>query len=180
MCTSTFMISRLNSDPGNQRRTLVSSLQASPTELDLRNIKIYTRSFKIYGIWPQASKQAQTRTCAMLSGSPQLSYYNSLVHSSVVDCSCPTLMAGTLTLPPDTSWEFHVMQLGCHTLPATKNLKLASPPHRFRWLSDSKAMAAIWCEVLTCGQQGLMHLGNCRSSERGVPEKIDPSSSLLL
>jgi len=54
MCTSTF--SRLNSDPGNRRCTLVSSRQASLTELDLRNIKIYTRSFKIYGIWPQASK----------------------------------------------------------------------------------------------------------------------------
>ena len=63
MCTSTF--SRLNSDPGNRRCTLVSSLQASPTELDLRNIKIYTRSFKIYGIWP--SKQAYTRTYAMQS-----------------------------------------------------------------------------------------------------------------
>ena len=59
MCTSTF--SRLNSDPGNRRCTLVSSLQASPTELDLRNIKIYTRSFKIYGIWPQASKHTHAR-----------------------------------------------------------------------------------------------------------------------
>ena len=39
--------------------SLVSSLQASPTELNLRNIKIYTRSFEIYGIWPQASKQAR-------------------------------------------------------------------------------------------------------------------------
>ena len=53
MCTSTF--SRLNSDPGNRRCTQVSSRQASLTELDLRNIKIYARSFKIYGIWPQAS-----------------------------------------------------------------------------------------------------------------------------
>ena len=52
MCTSTF--SRLNS--------LVSSLHASPTEFNLHNIKIYTHSFKIYGIWPQASKQAYTRT----------------------------------------------------------------------------------------------------------------------
>ena len=62
MCTSTF--SRLNSDPGNRRCTLVclKPLQASPTELDLRNIKIYTRSFKIYGIWPQASKQASIHT----------------------------------------------------------------------------------------------------------------------
>ena len=59
MCTSTF--SRLNSDPGNRRCTLVSSLQASPTELDLRNIKIYTHSFKIYGIWPQASKHTHAR-----------------------------------------------------------------------------------------------------------------------
>ena len=46
MCTSTF--SRLNSDPGNQQCTLVSSLQASLTELNLRNIKIYTRSFLKY------------------------------------------------------------------------------------------------------------------------------------
>ena len=59
--------------------SLVSSLQASPTELNLHNIKIYMRSFKIYGIWPQASKQAYTRTCTMQShycgarsGSPQL------------------------------------------------------------------------------------------------------------
>jgi len=75
MCTSTF--SRLNSDPGNRRCTLVSTepsgftYRASPTELDLRNITIYTRSFKIYGIWPQASKQASkqayTHTCAMQS-----------------------------------------------------------------------------------------------------------------
>ena len=67
MCTSTF--SRLNSDPGNQRCTLVSSLQASATELDLRNIKIYTCSFKIYGIWPQTSKQASkhTHACAQCS-----------------------------------------------------------------------------------------------------------------
>ena len=39
----------------------VSSLQASPAELDLRYIKIYTRSFKIYGIWPQASKHTHAR-----------------------------------------------------------------------------------------------------------------------
>ena len=64
MCTSTF--SRLNSDPGNRRCTLVSTEpsgfthRASPTELDLRNI-IYTRSFKIYGIWPQASKHTHAR-----------------------------------------------------------------------------------------------------------------------
>ena len=25
-------------------------------ELDLRNIELYTHSFKIYGMWPQASK----------------------------------------------------------------------------------------------------------------------------
>ena len=60
MCTSTF--SRLNSDPGNRRCTPVSTEpsgfthRASLTELDLRNITINTRSFKIYGIWPQASK----------------------------------------------------------------------------------------------------------------------------
>ena len=67
MCTSTF--SRLNSDPGNQRCTLVSSLQASPTELDLRKIKIYMHSFKILKNYlrymaatKQASKQASTHT----------------------------------------------------------------------------------------------------------------------
>ena len=41
--------------------SLVSSLQASPTELDLRNIKIYMCSFIIYGIWPQASKHTHAR-----------------------------------------------------------------------------------------------------------------------
>ena len=71
MCNSTF--SRIHSDPGNRRCTSVYSqslaLQASPTELDLRNIKIYTRSFKIYGIWPQTSKQAskQAYTCTLLT-----------------------------------------------------------------------------------------------------------------
>ena len=180
MCASTFMISCLNSDPGNQRRTLVSSLQASPTELDLRNIKIYTRSFKIYGIWPQASKQAQTRTCAMLSSSPQLSYYNSLVHSSVVDCSCPTLMAGTLTLPPGTSWEFYVMLVGCHTLPATKDLNQQVPHAAFGGSQILKLWPLYGVRSLLAARQGLMHLGNCRSSERGVPERIDPPSSLLL
>ena len=52
---STF--SCLNSDPGNQRCTLVSSLQASPTELDLCNIKIHMCSLKftVYGC-KQASK----------------------------------------------------------------------------------------------------------------------------
>jgi len=35
-------------------RRLHSSLQASHTELDLHNIKMH--SFKIYGIWPQATK----------------------------------------------------------------------------------------------------------------------------
>ena len=64
MCTSTF--SRLNSDPGNRQCTLVSSLQASATELDLHNIKIYTRSFKIYGIWPQASIHTRVRNAVML------------------------------------------------------------------------------------------------------------------
>ena len=76
MCTSTF--SRLNSDPGNRRCTLVSTEpsgfthRASLTELDLRTI--YTRSFK----YMAANKQAYTRTCAMQSrlcgarsGSPQ-------------------------------------------------------------------------------------------------------------
>ena len=32
-----------------------------PTELDLRNTKIYTRSFQIYSIWPQASKHTHAR-----------------------------------------------------------------------------------------------------------------------
>ena len=47
MCTSTF--SRLNTGPGNRQCTLVSSLQALPSELDLRN-NLYVLILK-FGIW---------------------------------------------------------------------------------------------------------------------------------
>jgi len=91
MCTSTF--SRLNSDPGNRRCTLVSTEpsgfthRASPTELDLCNITIYTRSFKIYDIWLQASKQAS-------------------IHMHVR--YAVTLVWGSLRLAPTTSVPYHV------------------------------------------------------------------------
>ena len=93
MCTSTF--SRFNSDPGNQRCTLVATEpsgfthRASPTELHppssifviLQFIRVHLK-FTVYGR-KQASKQAYTRTCAMqsrqcgaCSGSPQKARLN--------------------------------------------------------------------------------------------------------
>ena len=59
-----------------------SRLQASHTmhtELDLRNIKIQTRLFKIFGIWPQIDRQT---------------YIHTHVHNAV------TLVWGSLRLAP--------------------------------------------------------------------------------
>ena len=67
MRASTSVISAL----GHRRCHLAVAFTYRVHELDLRNIEIQTRSFKIYGIWPQASKQASkptyTRMCAMQS-----------------------------------------------------------------------------------------------------------------
>jgi len=64
-------------------RRLHSSLQASHTELDVGNIKIQTRSFKIYGIWLQATNQPTKR-----------SNIHTHVHNAV------TLVWGSLRLTP--------------------------------------------------------------------------------
>ena len=57
MCTSTSVIST----PGNRCCTLDFRLH---TELNLRNIKIQTRSFKIFGIRPQTDRQTDIHTHA--------------------------------------------------------------------------------------------------------------------
>ena len=57
-CDVYFNFSHLNSTLHSKQ----SSLQASHTELDLRNIKVQMRSFKIFGIWPQTDRQTYIHT----------------------------------------------------------------------------------------------------------------------
>ena len=52
-CHVYFNFSHLNSMLHSKQ----SSLQASHTELDLRNIKVQMRLFRIFGIWPQTDRQ---------------------------------------------------------------------------------------------------------------------------
>ena len=62
-CHVYFNFSHLNSTLHSKQ----SSLQASHTELNLRNIKVQMRSFKIFDIWPQTDRHTYARTCAMQS-----------------------------------------------------------------------------------------------------------------
>ena len=57
-CRVYFNFSHLNSTLHSKQ----SSLQASHTELDLRNIKVQMRSFKIFGIWVQTDRQTYIHT----------------------------------------------------------------------------------------------------------------------
>ena len=75
---------------------------------DLRNIKLYTRSFKVYGIWPQASKHThtcamQSRQCGARSGSPQLAtkfaYYASIFPDARVNLLCSKLIQHNVDSP---------------------------------------------------------------------------------
>ena len=57
-CLVYFNFSHLNST----MHTKQSSLQASHTELDLRNIKVQMCSFKIFSIWPQTDRHTYIHT----------------------------------------------------------------------------------------------------------------------